>query len=69
MLEMSIDGENLNGINQNVAEETFEISPSIIYNQRTTFVISVKNNKKLDYENLKRIEFKVFCLIPYLSFY
>jgi hypothetical protein len=63
MLELRIDGSSLNGIDDSIAEETFEIAPSIIYNQRTPFVISVKNNKKLDYEGLKKIDFKVFLYV------
>ena len=65
MLELSIQGKTRNGRKDDIAEDTFEIAPSIIYNRRTPFVISVKNNKKLDYENLKNIEFEViikFCL-------
>ena len=59
MLELSIHGAIKNGIKDNTAEDTFEIAPSIIYNRRTPFVISVKNNRKLDYEDLKKIDFKV----------
>ena len=65
MLELSIQGKTRNGRKDDIAADTFEIAPSIIYNRRTPFVISVKNNKKLDYENLKNIEFEVltkFCL-------
>ena len=66
MLELRIDGGSFNGIEASIAEETFEIAPSIIYNQKTPFVISVKNNKKLDYEGQKKIDFKV--LISILNF-
>ncbi len=38
--------------------ETFEIAPSVI-NQEGQFVISVKNNKKLDYEQIRQINFKI----------
>ena len=38
--------------------ETFEISPSIV-NQDAQFVISVKNNKRLDYEQVRQLNFKV----------
>ena len=38
--------------------DTFEVSPSII-NQEGQFVISVKNNKRLDYELLRQLNFKV----------
>ena len=74
MLELRIDGGSLNRMDDSIAEETFEIAPSIIYNQRTPFVISVKNNKKLDYEGLKKIDFKVFLhvfsfsILYFLSF-
>ena len=61
MLELSIDGGNTNGEDTNLAEEAFEISPTIVHNQRTRFIISVKNNKKLDYERLKQIDFEVNC--------
>ena len=59
MLELSIRGKSYNGIMDTIAENTFEIAPSIIYNRKTPFVISVKNNKRLDYENLKKIDFQV----------
>ena len=59
MLELSIQGKTRNGRKDDIAEDIFEIAPSIIYNRRTPFVISVKNNRKLDYENLKNIEFEV----------
>ena len=59
MLELSIRGRSFNGIMDTTAENTFEIAPSIIYNRKTPFVISVKNNKRLDYENLKKIDFQV----------
>ena len=39
-------------------EDTFEISPSII-NQEGKFVISVKNNKRIDFEQTRQINFKV----------
>lgn len=48
MLSMSIVGH----------EDTFEISPKVI-NQRGQFIISLKNSKKLDYEQTKMFEFKV----------
>ena len=38
--------------------DTFEISPSIV-NQDAKFVISVKNNKRLDYEQVRQLNFKV----------
>ena len=39
-------------------EDIFEVSPKII-NRRGTFVISIKSNKKLDYETTKSFHFKV----------
>ena len=41
--------------------DTFEVSPSII-NQEGQFVISVKNNKRLDYELLRQLNFKVIII-------
>ena len=38
--------------------DTFEISPSIV-NQDAQFVISVKNNKRLDYEQIRQMNFKI----------
>ena len=38
--------------------DTFEIAPSIIEN-RAHFVISVKNNRKLDYEKIQELDFEV----------
>ena len=68
ILELLIKGENSNGQTaETTAEEVFEISPSLIYNQRTKFVIAVKNNKKLDYENLKTINFEVPSIV-YIQF-
>ena len=67
MLELSIRGESINGIMDTTAENTFEIAPSVIYNRKTPFVISVKNNKHLDYENLKKIDFKVLKIFLILK--
>ena len=39
-------------------EDIFEVSPKII-NRRGTFVISIKSNKKLDYEATKSFHLKV----------
>lgn len=39
-------------------DDTFEVSPSIIQNSGQ-FSISVKNNKKLDFEKVQRLEFLV----------
>ena len=66
MLELSIEG-GTHGEENDLAEETFEISPAIIYNQKTRFVISVKKNKYLDFEKLQKVEFKV-NLFKNLSF-
>ena len=38
--------------------DTFEISPSIV-NQDAQFVISVKNNKRLDFEQVRQMNFKI----------
>jgi hypothetical protein len=38
--------------------DSFEVSPSII-NQDGKFVISVKNNKRLDFEQIRQLNFKV----------
>ena len=68
ILELLIKGDNSNEQTaETTAEEVFEISPSLIYNQRTKFVIAVKNNKKLDYENLKTINFEVPSIV-YIHF-
>ena len=40
--------------------DTFEISPSVI-TQDAQFVISVKNNKRLDYEQIRQLNFKVLA--------
>jgi hypothetical protein len=60
MLELLIDG----------FEDTFEISPSLVENS-AQFVISVKNNKKLDFERRSKIEFEVWkaciCLTMMLT--
>ena len=58
MLELSIKG-NINKDGKDVAKETFEISPAIVHNQKSRFVISIKNNKYLDYEKIQKIDFKV----------
>ena len=38
--------------------DTFEISPSIV-NQDAQFVINVKNNKRLDFEQVRQMNFKI----------
>ena len=38
--------------------DTFEVSPSVVENS-AQFVVSVKNSKKIDYEEVQTIEFKV----------
>ena len=42
--------------------DIFEVSPPVI-KQRGQFSISVKNNKKLDAEKIKKLEFQVITLI------
>ena len=48
--------------------DTFEISPSIV-NQDAQFVISVKNNKRLDYEQVRQLNFKVVIYVFMLSLF
>jgi len=40
--------------------DTFEISPAFI-TQDGKFVISVKNNKRLDYEQIRQLNFKILA--------
>ena len=49
VLELFIEGD---------FADTFEVSPSVVENS-AQFVVSVKNSKKIDYEELQTIEFKV----------
>ena len=49
MLELFIEGS---------FADTFEVSPSVVENS-AQFVVSVKNSKKIDYEEVQTIEFKV----------
>ena len=58
MLELSIEG-SIHVADKGIAVETFEISPALVRNQKSKFVISVKNNKYLDFEKLQKIDFKV----------
>ena len=59
-LILSFQGEN--GVLELFIEgdfaDTFEVSPSVVENS-AQFVVSVKNSKKIDYEELQTIEFKV----------
>ena len=49
VLELFIEGD---------FSDTFEISPSVVENS-AQFVVSVKNGKKVDFEEIRTIEFKV----------
>ena len=49
MLELFIEGD---------FADTFEVSPSVVENS-AQFVVSVKSSKKIDYEEVQKIEFKV----------
>eukprot|EP00095_Tigriopus_kingsejongensis_P012458 maker-scaffold696_size110080-snap-gene-0.13 protein:Tk12458 transcript:maker-scaffold696_size110080-snap-gene-0.13-mRNA-1 annotation:"cad86_drome ame: full" len=48
-LELFIEGEY---------QDTFEIAPAVVEN-RAQFVISVKNNRKLDFEKIQALTFKI----------
>ena len=46
-------------------DDIFEVSPRVV-TRRGKFVISVKNNKKLDYEKVKVFKFKVGMFIIHI---
>ena len=60
LLDISFQGEN--GVLELFIEgdfaDTFEVSPSVVENS-AQFVVSVKSSKKIDYEEVQKIEFKV----------
>ena len=49
-------------------DDIFEVSPRVV-TRRGKFVISVTNNKKLDYEKVKAFKFKVGRFIMIMFFF
>ncbi len=56
MVELLLDGY----------EDTFEVSPSVVEGSGQ-FSIGVKNNKRLDYEKIQTLEFRVFLFLLFAA--